>query len=103
MIQETCLQIDRLQLRWQIEREQRYARRNKIRQIDELLNEFEMLNLAEEPDIPRDLAGRVRSFLRVEEHPLTVRSASEVAIAEWMEALYEVQDTLMLTVEDDID
>src|SRR5258708_5075225 len=100
MIQETCFEITELEVRWQAERESRYARRNKIRYVDELLNEFEMLNLADEGEIPIELRGRVKRFVDAEEHPLALRPSREVPIAEWMEALYDVQDTLMLTVED---
>jgi hypothetical protein len=103
MIEETCLEIDQLQERWQVEREHRYARRNKIRNIDELLNEFEMLNLAEEPQIPMELTGRAQTFLWSESHPVAHRSPREVPVADWMEALYDVQDSLMLTIEDDVD
>ena len=103
MIEETCLEISQLYERWQAEKEQRYARRNKIRYIDQILNEFEMLNLAEEPLIPVELIGRVKRFVDGEEHPVARRPLVDVAIADWMEALYDIQDGLMLTVEDDID
>lgn len=103
MIEETCLEIGQLQERWQAEKEQRYARRNKIRYIDQILNDFELLNLAEEPVIPMELMGRVKRFVDVEEHPISRRPIREVPVADWMEALYDIQDGLMLTVEDDID
>ena len=48
MIEQTSVQISALRERWHLEREQRYARRNRIRQIDKLLDELEMLNIAEE-------------------------------------------------------
>jgi hypothetical protein len=103
MIEETCLEITQLYERWQSEKEQRYARRNKIRYIDQMLNEFELLNLAEEPEIPGELIGRVKRFVDCEEHPIARRHLREVHIGDWMEALYDIQDSLMLTVEDDID
>ena len=103
MIEETCLEITQLYERWQSEKEQRYARRNKIRYIDQMLNEFELLNLAEEPVVPVELMGRVKRFVDLEEHPICRRPLREVLIADWMEALYDIQDGLMLTVEDDID
>jgi hypothetical protein len=103
MIEETCLEISQLYERWQTEKEQRYARRNKIRHIDQILNEFEMLNLAEEPQVPTELIGRVKRFVDLEEHPVARRPLDDVAIADWMEALYDIQDGLMLSVEDDID
>jgi len=103
MLEETCVEIGELTERHEAERVQRYARRNRIRYIDELLNEFEMLNLAEEGDVPSDLRGRVGQLVAEEEHPLRLRPAEEIGITEWMDALYDVQDSLMLTVEDDIE
>jgi hypothetical protein len=91
MIEETCLEISQLYERWQAEKEQRYARRNKIRYIDQMLNEFELLNLAEEPEIPRELIGRVKRFVDSEEHPIARRRLAEVHIADWMEALDDIE------------
>ncbi len=103
MIEETCVVIGELEELYEAERVARYARRNKIRYIDELLNEFEMLNLAEEGEIPLDLQARVVSFLAAENHTAVDRGIDDVAIADWMEALYDIQDTLMIPFEDDID
>jgi hypothetical protein len=103
MIQETCLEIEVLSERHERERQQRYARRNRIQQIDELLNEFEMLNLAEENSVPRDLRLRAYRIVAGEAHSVAGRPVDEVRIVEWMDALYDVQDSLMLTVEDDIE
>jgi hypothetical protein len=103
MIDRTVLQIERLNEHHEREREHRYARRNRIRYIDELLNEFELLNLADEPDVPRELTGKAYQLVAEEEHPILRRPLREVPIADWMDALYDLQDTLMLTVEDDID
>jgi hypothetical protein len=103
MIQETCEKISELAERAEAEREARYARRNKIRYIDDLINEFEMLNLADEIDVPGELRFKVVSFIRDEAHPLAKRPLQEVGIADWMEALYDLQDTLMVTLDDDID
>src|SRR5260370_171316 len=63
MIEQTSVQISAQRERWQAERELRYARRNRIRHIDRLLDELEMLNIAEETQLPADLAvsGRCRN------------------------------------------
>jgi hypothetical protein len=103
MIQETCTRIDQLEDYWTSEIRARHARRNKIREIDELLNQFEMLNLADEQSIPADLRFRVAGFMRGEDHPLAQRNSVAVTIPDWMEALYEVQDGLMIRFPDDID
>jgi len=106
MIQETSVEISALRERWHLEREQRYARRNRIRYIDKLLNELEMLNIAEETQMASELALRVRDLAAEMEHPLGGRPPEDLVIAESMEALYELQDRLMLTldgVDDDED
>ena len=103
MIQETCSRIEELQGYWTSEIRARHARRNKIRDIDDMLNQFEMLNLADEHTIPAELRLRVAAFTRAEEHPVSQRPAAEVPIQDWMEALYDVQDGLMVRFPDDLD
>ena len=95
MIQETCLEIGELEQRWVAVRETQGARRKRIRFIDELIEEFEKLNLAEEQQVPNELRGRVLALISREEHPLSSRPSDQVAIAEWMDALFDVQDSLM--------
>ena len=74
-----------------------------MKEIDELLDQFEMLNLADEVDIPADLRDRVAGLVTAERHPLAASKADSVAIPEWMEALYDLQDRLMIRYEDDVD
>ena len=57
MIQETCVEIGELEARWTSLREARNARRQKIRYIDELIDQFEKLNLADEVEVPYELVG----------------------------------------------
>ncbi len=99
MIEQTSVQISALRERWHAERELRYARRNRIRHIDRLLDELEMLNIAEETQLPTDLAVRVQRLSAEMEHPLANRAVEDLTIAESMDALYELQDGLMLTLE----
>jgi hypothetical protein len=103
IIQETCTKIGELEERAHLDLRQRYARRNKIRYIDDLLNDLEMLHLAEEPEIPVELTGRVQHLVTAEGHEIAARPASDVRITDWMEALYDVQDTLMIPMDDDVD
>jgi hypothetical protein len=102
MIQETCVEIGELEARWTSLREARNARRQRIRYIDELIDAFEKLNLADEVEVPYELVGRAVALV-----PSGVlvggRSPGELMISEWMDALYEVQDSLMFTAEDDSD
>jgi hypothetical protein len=99
MIEQTSVQISAQRERWQMEREQRYARRNRIRHIDRLLDELEMLNIAEESNLPEDLGLRVRDLALEMEHALGNRAREEITIAEAMDVLYDLQDRLMLTLE----
>ncbi|HUY60543.1 MAG TPA: hypothetical protein VMW49_01585 [Candidatus Dormibacteraeota bacterium] len=100
-IGETCVAITQQQESWEVEKVQRYARRNKIHYIDRLLNELEQLNIAEESEVPPGLRTLCKDFIDGEAHPLSQRRPEDVPIAEWMDALYDVQDGLMFTAEDD--
>ena len=102
MIQETCVEIGELEARWTSLREARNARRQKIRYIDELIDQFEKLNLAEEVEVPYELVGRAVALVS-NDTQLAGRSPRELMISEWMDALYEVQDGLMFASEDDSD
>lgn len=99
MIQETSVQISTLRERWHTEREMRYARRNRIRHIDRLLDELEMLNIAEETQLPAELAVRVQRLAAEMEHHLGDRAPEDLTIAESMDALYDLQDGLMPTLD----
>ena len=103
MIEETCVVIGQLGELSRADRDRKHARRNRIRYIDDLINQFELLNLAEEIDPPTELRGRVKRLVDAESHPLSMRPVTEVGITDWMDALYDLQDTLMLSVEDDVD
>lgn len=96
MISETSLEIGDLYKRWQIELESRHARRNKVHYIDRLLNELELLNLAEATTMPDGLRAQVKQLLYTYEHSGYSKSARDLTIAKSMEALYDVQDTLLL-------
>jgi hypothetical protein len=104
IIEGTCLQIGELEVRWQVEREARDARRRRIHEIDELIEEFERLNLADEAEIPVELRGRASNMV-MPQGPAGTRDGprDSLTIAEWMDALYDVQDTLMVPMEDDVD
>src|SRR3979409_854942 len=82
---------------------QPFPRRNKIHLIDEILNEFEMLNLAEEPVIPGELQAKVRRLVLEQQHPVAERPAADLRSVDWRDALYDVQDTLMLNDGDEPD
>jgi hypothetical protein len=96
MIRETSLEIGDSHKRWQVELESRYARRNKVHYIDQLLNQLELLNLAEAGVMPDQLRAQVRELLDGTEHQLCAKRPRDLAIGECMEALYDIQDTLLL-------
>ena len=100
MIEETCLEIGELQEHWLAEKRARTARREQIHRIDELIEEFEKLNLADEAEVPLELKGRAVAVIALGPHPMATRTVEPVAIAEWMDALYDVQDTLMFAGDD---
>jgi hypothetical protein len=97
MIQETCTEIGALERHWVAEKRARTARRDRIHAIDQLIEEFEKLNLADEAEIPVELSGRAHRLVLAERHPIARRTPNEVDVAEWMDALYDVQDTLMFS------
>ena len=97
------MQIERLDEHHRRVREPRYARHNRLRYIDQLLDELELLNLAGTADIPDALSARVARLVIEEEHPLVRRPHGDVPIADWMNALYDIQDPLMLSGEGDAD
>jgi hypothetical protein len=96
LIQQTCLTISDLEFRAEAEKEARAARRKRIRALDRLIDEFEMLNLANEVEVPGELRLRAIRLMVTASHPLSKRPEAEIAISDWMDALYDLQDTLML-------
>jgi len=85
------------------ERDQRdmalkYARRRRMRHIDRLLNELEMLNLAEADTMPRPLSKAVDQVIAESEDP----ERTAASIVEAMDVLYDIQDSIMFTqIEDE--
>ena len=96
MIEEACVAIEAVSERDRLLREAKYARRNKMRYIDRLLNELEMLNLAEEREVPTQLAVALDRLIQ-ETHVIAktedVERPDSVVAA--MDVLYEIQDSLM--------
>jgi len=103
MIEGTCLEIGDLEDKWHADRTAREARRSKIHQIDDLIEQFERLNLAEEAEIPVELRGRAVRMVQAESQSPDARHTTTLTIADWMDALYDVQDSLMVPMEDEVD
>jgi hypothetical protein len=95
MIQEACAMIERVEARERRSREAKYGRRNRIRYIDRLLNELEMLNLAEESRVPERLAIELDRLLADTEVVDVTRPSRPENVSDAMDVLYEIQDSLM--------
>ena len=101
MIKQASRAIEHVTSREQRVQRAKYARRNKMRYIDGLLNELEMLNLADQRQVPPVLLVAINKV--VEESPVVSWPRARAAsVMEAMDALYEIQDRLMYSqIEDD--
>jgi hypothetical protein len=95
MIEEACVAIENVEARDRRLREAKYARRNRMRYIDVLLNELEMLNLAERRELPNRLVTAVDRLL------VDCEGTRPSSVVEAMDLLYEIQDGLMFTLPED--
>jgi hypothetical protein len=101
MIEEACAMIERVEERERRSREVKYGRRNRIRYIDQLLNELEMLNLADVSRVPEQLAIEL-DRLMVESRALEpARQPRPDSVNDAMDVLYEIQDSLMFNEGDE--
>jgi hypothetical protein len=102
MLEDACVEIEVLTEKDRQDRAVKYARRNRMRYIDQLLNELEMLNLAEQVRMPVRLSAAVDELI-VETKAAEIRGARSVAtVPDAMDVLYEIQDSLMFNqIEDE--
>ena len=101
MIEEACEAIEQVEERERRARERKYGRRNKIRYIDRLLNELEMLNLAERQHVPERLAIELERLIAETEVIAIAEQIRPETVNEAMDLLYEIQDSLMLNEDSD--
>jgi len=101
MIQEASAAIERVEERERRSREAKYGRRNKIRHIDRLLNELEMLNLADQTKVPERLAMELDRLVAESAAIQLVRQPRPGSVIEAMDMLYEIQDSLMFNEGED--
>ena|SRR5262245_46375688 len=101
MIQEASAAIERVEERERRSREAKYGRRNKIRYIDRLLNELEMLNLADQTKVPERLAMELDRLVAESAAIQLVRQPRPGSVIEAMDMLYEIQDSLMFNEGED--
>lgn len=94
MIEEASVAIDRVRERDRRVSQAKYWRRNTMRYIDQLLNELEMLNLADRSDVPTPISSAVDKLIGdVDVSSLATQPRTNVA--ETMDLLFEIQDVLM--------
>jgi hypothetical protein len=97
LFDQTSLAVGDLTTQDHDARRVRYARRHRIRLIDQVINEFELLNLAGVSVIPGELSRRAHGFISGDAASARVMPSDRVVpIADWVSALFEVQDALML-------
>ncbi len=95
MIEEACADIERVEERARRAREVKYGRRNKIRYIDRLLNELEMLNLADQSEVPQRLAMELEKLMAETTLVAVAEQPRLETVSDAMDLLYEIQDSLM--------
>ena len=102
MLEDACVEIEVLTEKDRQDRAQKYARRNRMRYIDQLLNELEMLNLAEKHKMPDRLSQAVDQLIE-ETRTTEIRGARSLAtVPDAMDVLYDIQDSLMFNqIEDE--
>jgi hypothetical protein len=97
LFDQTSLTVGDLRTQDHNARRMRYARRHRIRLIDQVINEFELLNLAGVSVVPGELTRRATGFISGDAAGARVMPDDRaVPIADWVAALFEVQDALML-------
>jgi hypothetical protein len=101
MIEEACVAIDEVTERDRRHREAKYARRNKMRYIDQLLNELEMLNLADQREVPQAISAAVDRLMTESAVQAILEMPKPDSVIQTMDVLYEIQDSLMFTQIDD--
>jgi hypothetical protein len=102
-IERTALLVDQLSKENQRELERRYARQNRLRYLDELLDHFESLNLRGIEHPPLVLTHDVCRMAIEHHHSLRYRPLDKMRNADWMEVVYELQDTWLLPADDRYD
>lgn len=101
MIQEACEAIDRVEEHERRSHAVKYGRRNRIRYIDRLLNELEMLNLAEQRQVPERLAVELDRIIGESTTVQVAKQPRPETVNEAMDALYELQDSLMFSEDEE--
>jgi hypothetical protein len=95
MIKQASRAIEHMTARERRVQRAKYARRNKMHHIDKLLNELEMLNLADQRLMPPVLSVAINKVIEESPEVTVLAQAKPASVMEAMDALYEIQDSLM--------
>jgi hypothetical protein len=95
MIKQASRAIEHMTARERRIQRAKYARRNKMHYIDKLLNELEMLNLADQRQMPPVLSVAINKVIEESPEVTVLAQAKPASVMEAMDALYEIQDSLM--------
>ena len=100
MIERASVAIGQLTEFERRQRQVKYSRRNRMHYIDKLLNELEMLNLADQERLPQPLSVAVERVVE-ETAVVAVAEKKRETIVDAMDVLYEIQDSLMFNEDDE--
>src|SRR5207302_1938742 len=95
MIKQASRAIEHMTARERRVQRAKYARRNKMHLIDKLLNELEMLNLADQRQMPPVLSVAINKVIEESPEVTVLAQTKPASVMEAMDALYEIQDSLM--------
>src|SRR5438046_10717225 len=95
MIKQASRAIEHMTARERRIQRAKYARRNKMRYIDKLLNELEMLNLADQRQMPPVLSVAINKVVEESPDATVLAQAKPASVMEAIDALYELQDGRM--------
>jgi len=95
MIKQASRAIEHMTARERRIQRAKYARRNKMHHIDKLLNELEMLNLADQRQMPPVLSVAINKVIEDSPEVTVLAQAKPASVMEAMDALYEIQDSLI--------
>ncbi len=101
MIREACAAIERTEEQERRARELKYGRRQRIRYIDRLLNELELLNLAEHAEVPHQLAIELDRLMAESKVVEIAQLPRPETVTQALDILFEIQDSLMFNEDDE--
>jgi len=91
MIKQASRAIEHMTARERRIQRAKYARRNKMHYIDKLLNELEMLNLADQRQMPPVLSVAINKVIEESPEVTVLAQTKPASVMEAMDALYEIQ------------